>query len=357
MKETGKMNSTERVMAAVNFRKPDAVPYWDSTWPEFDTRWHKELNIDPCIAPFEYYGNDIITPVCPAEGFFFKEKGKLRDEGEWEIWNDGWGATVKRQAGTYLSEHIDRKLKEKRDFDKLRFDPVDLDDRYTEALLYLERERTSGRCIFSKIGGLYCRTQFMRGEVELLMDMVLDPGFCHAMFDRTMEHLTGMALEGLKRFGTNETGLFIYDDMASSKAPMFGPEQFEEYLLPRYKQLIAIVRTAGCKHVFFHSDGNIGPVIEMLLEAGFEGFNPLEPRCGMGLVGLREKYGERFTCFGGICATDILVRGDKKEIADHVLPLLKLGREGGIVLGTASISDDVDPNVYDWYRNFIKENS
>lgn len=351
------MNSTERVMAAINFKAPDVVPYWDSSWPEFDVSWRKALKLKQDIFPFEYYGNDINAPVCSEEGFFFKEKGKLRDEGEWEIWNDGWGAVVKRQPGTYLSEHIDRKLKEKSDLDKLSFDPVDLDERYTEALSYLEREKAAGRCVFSKTGGLYCRTQFMRGEVELLMDMMLDPGFCHALFDRTAEHLTGMALEGLKRFKTHDTGLFIFDDMASSKGPMFGPEQFEEYLLPRYKKMLAVIRAAGCKHVFFHSDGNIGPMIDMLLEAGFEGFNPLEPRCGLGLAGLREKYGKRFTCFGGICATDILVRGDKKEIADHVLPLLTLGREGGIILGAASIADDVDPHIYDWYRNFIKENN
>jgi uroporphyrinogen decarboxylase len=350
------MTSTERVMSAVNFRKPDVIPYWDSTWQEFDDRWHKELNIDQDISPSEYYGNDIIAPVYADACFFFKEKGKLRDEGEWEIWNDGWGATVRRKSGTYLSEHIDRKLKEKSDLDKLQFDPVDLDDRYADALLFLEKEKAAGRCVFSKVGGLYCRTQFMRGEVELLMDMMLDPGFCHAMFDRTAEHLTDMALEGLKRFGTHETGLFIFDDMAGTKSPMFGPEQFDEYLLPRYKKMIKTIRAAGCKHLFFHSDGNIGPVIEMLLEAGFEGFNPLEPRCGLELIGLREKYGKRFTCFGGICATDILVRGDKKEITDHVLPLLELGREGGIVLGAASIADDVDPKIYDWYRNFIKEN-
>jgi hypothetical protein len=343
-------------MAAVNFKEPDIVPYWDSTWQEFDNRWHKELNIAQDITPFEYYGNDIIAPVCPEAGFFFKEKGKLREEDGWEIWNDGWGATVKRKPGTYLSEHIDRKLKEKSDLDKLCFDPVDLEERYTDGSVFLERERSAGRCVFSKIGGLYCRTQFLRGETELLMDMMLDPGFCHAIFDRTAEHLTAMALESLKRFGTNDTGLFIFDDMAGTKSMMFGPEQFEKYLLPRYKKMIAVIRSTGCKHVFFHSDGNIGPVIEMLLEAGFEGFNPLEPRCGLGLIGLREKYGKSFTCFGGICATDILVRGDKKEIADHVLPLLELGKEGGVVLGAASIADDVEPGIYDWYRNFINEN-
>ncbi len=351
------MTSTERVISAINFNPPDTIPYWDSIWPEFDAAWHQKLNVSEAVSPYDFYGNDIIAPVCPEEGFFFREKGTLREEDGWIILNDGWGATVRRKPGTYLSEYLDRKLKNKSDLDKLRFDPVDLDDRYRKAALYYEQEKAAGRCIFSKIGGLYCRTHFLRGEEELLMDMLLDPVFCHALFDRTMEHLTGMALEGLRRFNTYQTGLFIYDDMASTKGPMFGPEQFAEYLLPRYKKMIATIRNAGCRHVFFHSDGNIGPLIDLLLEAGFEGFNPLEPRCGLGLVKLREKYGKRFVCFGGICATDVLVRGDKKEIAAHVNPLLELAREGGIVLGAASIANDVDPYIYDWFRNYIKENS
>ncbi len=135
---------------------------------------------------------------------------------------------------------------------------------------------------------------------------------------------------------------------------MFSPEMFGRYLLPRYRKMIAAVRAAGCEHVFLHSDGNIGPFLDMLLEAGFEGFNPLEPRCGLDLVSLRERYGRRFTCFGGVCNTRVLPRGDRKEIEAHARPLIELAREGGVVLGTASVGDDVAPEAYDYYMSLVK---
>jgi len=218
----------------------------------------------------------------------------------------------------------------------------------------VEAEKTRGRCVFAKIGGIYCRSQFVRGEEKLLVDMLTDEHFCHAFFDHMSEHLTNMALETLKRGDLWDTGLFVYDDMASNDTTIFSPSLFERYLLPRYRKLIDSVRNAGCRHVFFHSDGNIRPVLDMLLESGFEGFNPLEPRCGLDLLKLREKYGRKMVFFGGICNTRILPGNNRKEIERHVRSLIELGRDGGLILGTAFVSDDVPPEAYDYYMSLVR---
>ncbi len=128
---------------------------------------------------------------------------------------------------------------------------------------------------------------------------------------------------------------------------------WEKYLLDNYKRMIATLREQGCKHFFFHSDGNIGPLIDLLLEAGFEGLNPLEPRCGLDLVKLRERYDKRVVFFGGICNTQILPRGNKKEIEAHVRPLIELGAEGGLIIGSASIGNDISPQTYDYYISLL----
>jgi hypothetical protein len=38
-----------------------------------------------------------------------------------------------------------------------------------------------------------------------------------------------------------------------------------------------------------------------------------------------------------------------------VLPLLELGRKGGVILGMASVADDVSPEAYDYYMSLVKK--
>ncbi|MCC7518967.1 MAG: hypothetical protein IT578_07265 [Verrucomicrobiae bacterium] len=276
------------------------------------------------------------------ERFFPSQAGFLRREGEYEISNNGWGCLTRSIPGGYFSEEIDRVLKEPRDLDRLQFEPATLPSRYADL-----PSATDGRCAFSKIGGLYIRSHFLRGEAELLTDMAGDEAFCDALFDRVTDHFEQMALETLRRTQTYDTGLFVYDDMAGLKGPMFSPRMFERYFLPRYHRIITSCRAAGCRHFFFHSDGNVAPLLDLLIEAGFEGVNPLEPRCNPGLLELRRRYGRKLVLIGGVCNTQILPRADRREIEAHLRPLLELARDGGVMLGMASVPAEMPPEAYD----------
>jgi hypothetical protein len=348
------MDSTERILAAISFKPTDRVPLWDTYhFPEFTDNWRKYLNLSSDIQPSSYYGYDI--SICIGNESFFPSQIKVISvSNDYVISNDGWGRHVRTGKKAYFSETIDSLLKDGADPEELEFEPVKSEIRWQGFGEYVIRQRIFGKCVFAKIGGLYVRSHTLRREEDLLADMMLDEGFCNALFDKVAEHLTAMALETLHRADAWETGLFVYDDMASTYNTLFSPILFEKYSLPRYKKMINTCRKAGCKHFFLHSDGNIMPVIDRLLEAGFEGFHPLEPRSGLGLVKLREKYGKKLVLFGGVCNTEVLPRGDKREIERHVLPLVELAGDGGIILGMASITGDVSPEAYDYYMSLVK---
>jgi hypothetical protein len=349
------MNSLERVMTAIKFGRPDRLPRWDNfdIFGNFTSRWQAWKGVGREVRPVDFYGIDIGLTMA-EEGPFFRQSGILSREGDDEIFRDGWGRTIRRKINDgYFMETIETFLDEKKNLDRLNFDNPGATDRYEEYVRAVEECRQAGRVAFSKIGGIYCRSQFMRREDRLLMDMATDEAFCHALFGRVADHLTKVALEELRRTDSWKTGMWVYDDSANSLAPMFSPAMWEEYFLPLYKIMIDTLRSQGCRHVFFHSDGNIGPLIDGLLTAGFEGFNPLEPRCGLDLVKLRAKYGRKIVFFGGMCNTRILPKGDKKEIEAHVRPLIELGREGGLIIGMASIGDDISPETYDYYISLL----
>jgi len=349
------MTSNERVLAAINFSRPDSVPTWFGYGKGLIEDWRKHTGAEPGFGPGEHYGRDV--EICVAdESFFPSQRKKLSEDAHHEVRNDGWGRIVRTgKHDVYFSEALDRVLKKRSDLDRIEFEPAGLDTRYTALSRKVEAVKAAGRCKFAKIGGLYVRTHFLRGEENLLVDMATDRSFCNALFDKVADHFIGIALETLRRTDCWETGLFVYDDMANAKTTMFSPAMFELYMLPRYKRIINVCRSAGCRHFFFHSDGNLRPVLDLLLDAGFEGFHPLEPRCGMDILNLRKRYGRRMVLFGGVCNTRILPGGERGEVKAHLLPLIELAREGGVVLGSGSIESDVAPETVDFLWSVIRE--
>jgi len=344
-----------QVMKAIQFERPDYLPFWDDFWGDFSTKWNQYMGLPATTMPDDYYGRCVCEQL-GNESLFPSVSGEIiRTEGDYDIINDGWGRIVRYDRNGYFSETLGRVLEGYSDIAKIIPEPADLDSRFAGFPERVQTKKEQGIYVLAKIGGLYCRGQFVRGEEDLLMDMMLEKSFCNDFFDLIAEHLTQMALQTLKRGNLWDTGLLVCDDMANSKMPNFSPDIFEEFLLPRYKKMLLTVRKAGCSHVFFHSDGNIGPLLDLLIEAGFEGFNPLEPSCGLNLIKLREKYGNKIVFFGGVCNTQILPRGNKKEIEAHVRPLIELGREGGLVIGQASIGEDVAPETYDYYMSLVKK--
>jgi len=348
-----------RVLAAFDFEPLRAVPVWSPGFEEgFVSGWrrYKGYNADDVDAhPLVHYRNDT-EEVLGDERFFCTQAGLLRRDGEYEIHNDGWGCIVRTSPRTYFSQVIDRVLKEPSDLDHLEFDPISLACRYDSLDEQMERVNRLGQCAFTKSGGIFIRSQFFRGEENLLMDMAADESFCDALFDKVAAHLQEMALQNLRRTDTYQTGLIVNDDMAGLTGPVFSPRMFERYLLPRYQRLIEACRRAGCRHFIFHSDGNVAPLLDLIIACGFDGINPIEPRCNPSLMELRQRYGRQMVLLGGVCNTQILQRNNRQEIVEHLRPLLELAREGGVVLGTASIPAETPPEAYDFMMQCIEAN-
>lgn len=349
------MNATERVLTAIAFQPPDRVPYWDTPWGDFADAWRRHFQLSPDADPADYYHSDITGEICPDERFFTSREGPVKEDDQFVYRDNGWGWLVRSPKGNkaFFTEKISPRRPDGMALTELHFESPRLASRFRHLPAQVQREQDAGRCFFAKTGGIYCRTQFLYGEEDLLADMLLAPERVERVMARVAEYLTAMALETLRLTGAWHTGLWVCDDMAGRLAPQFSPECFARFLLPLYQTMLKTIRAAGCRHVFFHSDGNIRPLLDLLLEAGFEGFNPLEPRCGLDLISLKRQYGDRMVLFGGVCNTEVLPRGNHREIEGHVRPLLELARDGGVILGCASIGGDISPESYDFYRRLI----
>jgi len=303
----------------------------------------------------DYYGTDIGIE-CADETFFPSQRRLVKKEEGYIFVNDGWGRIIKCKNGAdkfqFPAQDVENILEDKINLDKIKFESTDSDIRYKHFSPGVEKQKKK-RCVFCKVGGPFIRSWFIRGS-DLLMDLAADSGFARELAEKVGEHRIGIGLESLKRGNLYESGIWIFDDMGANTGPLFSPKVFEKVYLPVYKKMVSSFKDAGARKVILHSDGNILPFLDMLIEAGIDGINPVEYKAGMNILKLRRKYGGRLSYLGGVDNAVILPRGDKKEIGKHIRPILEAGREGGIAIGTHSIGDDISVETYEYYRSLVQ---
>lgn len=346
------MNSHERVLAALDFRVPDRVPLHDQFWAEFVAIWREVKGIGPAVDIDDYYGCDI-AKITPDETPFPSRAQVLEKTAEYTIRRDGWGAVHRAREGAWFYDELEVALPDKSGLDQLAFESPYLESRYMAAS---KAEKIKAkRCAFIKTGGPYLRTSNLRGIAQWLLDLAEDPAFASELAMRVTDHMTAVGLEAIRRYNLYDTGIWFFDDMAWNHGPMCSPRTFERVFMPCYVKMCEAYRRAGVKHIMLHSDGNIGPVLDMLVGAGIMAINPVEPKAGMDVVALRERYGKRLAFIGGLCNAHILPKGSKAEIEEHVRRVLDVGREGGLVIGSHSIGPDVPVEHYEWAHQAIRQ--
>lgn len=331
------MNSTERVFASCEFRRPDRIGRFDSFW-EYTEAWRKRLGDEQSLAD--------LTIWVPDEGTYPTRAGVLRHEGEYTYSVNSWGQTIRTRNDAYFYEVLESPLASLDDPEKIQFDPAGLDRRFLQRQKTLDdaaglvKATRARQCVFGKTGGPYLRSTFVRGEAQFLMDIAGDPSFARGIAEKMADHLIGVGAEEIRRWGLQDTGIWIFDDMAYNSGPMFSPASFEKVFLSAYRRMVKAFKAAGAKYVFLHSDGNIRPLLEMLVDAGIDGLNPLERRAGMDIVEIRRTF-PKLILVGGMDNCDTLVNGPIARIQAEAREIIDLARDGGVIIGAHSIGPDI----------------
>jgi uroporphyrinogen-III decarboxylase len=253
-----------------------------------------------------------------------------------------------------MGELVEPAVKERVDPEGLQFDDPLLDSRFEEAGRDAESLKAE-HFVWCKSGGPYLRATFMRGEEQFWVDIAEDPGWVRAFVDRVVDHITRVALEGMRRFGLQDTGIAICDDVSSSSGPVVGPRRYEDIFLPALQRMVRAYKNAGARWVMHHADGNVLPLLDMWVGVGIDAINPLEFRSGMDPVKIRRQYGNKLVCVGGLDNCAILPRGDRAEIRDHIVHLLEAARGGGYVLGPHSVGSDVSVETMEYVLELLAE--
>jgi hypothetical protein len=391
------LTSRERVELALQHREPDRVPLdlggTTSTGIHVDALYllRQALTLDPpgtpvkVIEPYlllgevapdlqDALGVDVVSLSAPMTRFGFRNEG-------WKTWTTFAGTPVLVPGGFNTEPEPNGDILMYPQADKsvpacarmprggYYFDALDRSQPIDEESLNVEdnlaefgpvSEQTladladqvdvlaaDGRAVVGSFGG----TSFgnivhipglslkhpkgIRGVEAWYASLVLRKAYVFEMFDRQCE----VALRNLERIyrvvGDRVTVAMVTGtDFGAQNGPFISPALYRALFMPFHRRVNDWIHSHTHWKTFIHSCGSIWRLMDDMVEAGFDIFNPVQTSAAqMDPVALKAKYGERVTFWGGGIDTQrVLPFGTPDEIRAMVRERMGVfGRGGGFV--------------------------
>ncbi len=324
------MNDRQRNLEALLFGKPDKIPFIPGGGRNSTReRWHKEglpADINPVqITEYAYHeaGGTLELPK-GGVGFsvnermmpMFEEKviEKKADSQIVQDWKGNICEIGNEFPVEYLRNAVDfvtrRWIKcpvenwEDWENMKHRYNPDD-SARYPENKEEL-KEKLKKRDNFLSIhfSGPYWQLREWCGFEGLSIMFYDNPDLVRKMLDFWKNYVIRL-MENTFEYCIPDM-VHISEDMAYKGYSMLSPEMTREFLLPVWETWGQIIKKAGVPVYACDSDGFIGELIPLWIEAGINACDPIEVAAGNDINEFRRTFGEKMAYRGGV---------DKREMA------------------------------------------
>jgi len=345
------MNPRERFLAALDHREPDRVPLTTRLWHDTAVKLMRHYGVGNREELYEKLGVEVdrahirVSPPAswePTDGYqeFCDSIGY--DAGEQYMTYEEWG--IERKLGSerpgsevrqfYFTGHPWEAFKEASEVEEAELPDLDAHGRFERAKV-ASQEFNDERLIVGDLGHCqWTKAWELRGMLTLMKDLHTDPGMAEAILDRLLGHYLDLT-DRLIDLGAE--AIRYSEDWGNNKSMFIDPATWRRIFKPRYKMLFERARRLGA-FVFFHSDGNITPIVGDLVEIGIDSLNPVQPEC-MDRVEIKEMYGDRITLDTGASVQSTLPHGTVDDVKKETLHALKhLAPGGGFVYGTSHMA-------------------
>ena len=322
------MNSKARVIASLNHKQTDRVPYHiDFTKASHDRM--VQFYGDPEFA--EKLDNCLVRHVLCGISDRFSAIAPNTYEDEFGV---QWDRTIDHDIGAVCNRRITPETLGGYEFPEAaepsRYEG--LDEMVT---------RNPDRFLCADVGfSLFERAWTLAGMEVVLAAMAAQPAFVHALLDRILE-FNMRVIE--RACGYDIDAVCFGDDWGHQGGLMMGPRLWRELIKPRVHRMYRAVKEQG-KNVFIHSCGRIQEVFPDLIECGLDVFNPFQPEV-MDVFEMKRTYGRELSFWGGISTQKTLPYGTPQQTKDEVRALLDtIGDSGGYIAAPAhAIPADAKP--------------
>jgi len=330
-----RMNGLERVMTALKLQEPDVVPHFERV----------AKRVREAILPGST--EEEFVEHLDLDGLRFSDRihswsYEMVDEGK-RIQRDQWGGLVR-----YTTEDnpvpMEPAIKSEKDLDGYQLPDPDEDWRY-DYLRQLVKRFKGERVIAVGVTDIFAlgRENFL-GDVAYFRGMVKTPGF----IDRASELLLGYQLQYMKNcIDIGADIMWINGDWAMTERPMVSREFTARFLVPPFKKMVDYAHSRGVP-VIKHTDGNLWPIYDLIINADADGLHPIDPMAGMDIGEAKARFGDKICLCGNVSCAFSLVSGTEEEVRQETKEVIrKAGRGGGLIcMSSNSIHSGVKPENY-----------
>ncbi len=185
----------------------------------------------------------------------------------------------------------------------------------------------------------------MQGMDTFLMNMALYPEFTEALLWKLQDVCKQLMGNFLSALGPNVDIIKIGDDLGTQESLLMSPDMYRRVLKPIHADWIEFIKARTDAKVFFHTDGDVFPLIDDFVEMGIDILNPIQTSAGKmaDLEALRDRYGTQLTFCGAIDTQRILPHGTPEEIRHEVRRVIDILAPGGgyMVSSVHTVMSDV----------------
>ncbi len=333
------MNSRERLLVALQRQVPDRVPIleWfvhpkvrqallpDTTWPDFV----EQIGLDAIVAHFIFEGT-------------IKEE-KIDDKTMVNEWGVTLGVTAEHEAP------IEGPIKSVADLRSYAPPDPEAPHRLGGLPDYVKRFKGQKAIAWCQRAEFMWAAELCRLD-DFLVFMIEQPNLVHEVLDMVNEFAIALARRAIR---AGAEVVMLGDDIAYRTAPMVSPPMYDEFIRPRLAKIVRVIHEEGA-YAVKHSDGNLWPILDMMIGTGIDGINPIEPVAGMDIGEVKRKYGDRVCLIGNIDCGDLLSSATEAEVRRVVRETIHTAGVGGgyIVSSSNTIHSAVKPENY---RAMIEE--
>lgn len=325
------VTSAERVMRVLRREEPDRVPHFE--W--LVDRKVREALCPGCKSYNEFavrMGHDAVL----ADPNFKKEQvGAKR-------WRSEWGYAVE-YTGEEHGIEVEFPIETMADFE--RYTPPDphAPGRYA-SIEETIREFEGKKAIIVHLNDVFSLPRYLMGMENFLMSIVTAPDLVRALVDMSVDINLQMAKEVAAR---GARIVYTGDDYAGNTGPFMSPKHFRELFYPGLCRVIGGFKNLGL-YIIKHTDGNLWPIMDMIIDSGIDCLDPIDPQAGMDLAEVKAKYGDRIALKGNVDCAHTMTFGTPEEVIVETKEALRKGAPGGgfILSSSNSIHSSVKPENY-----------
>ncbi|MCE5237744.1 uroporphyrinogen decarboxylase family protein [bacterium] len=195
----------------------------------------------------------------------------------------------------------------------------------TRRLIDAVRELSGDRYFLMMHGDATYGIPSGKGMTDFSYRMVDDPAGlkagAQAMVDNQIRNAEALAAHG------GLDGFALCADYCLNTGPFLSPGQFAEFVTPYLARLIQAERDLGF-HVIKHTDGNIMPILDQLVQCRPHALHSLDPQAGVDLAEVKRLYGDQ-VCLIGNVNCGLMDTGTEDEVRESCRYALKHGMPGG----------------------------